>query len=189
MIIAITDMRSYGNAAEHFKKIAGSRPDMIILREKHLSEKEYLDLLKGCINSCPGSVELAAHTHSSAKSLNIGRLHLPFAATENEYPEGFRDVGVSVHSEEEAVRAEEWGASYLIAGHVFRTGCKNTPPRGTSFIASVCSSVSVPVFAIGGIDPKNAGNVMNAGASGICVMSSLSVQDPDRVISGLRDSV
>ena len=46
-------------------------------------------------------------------------------------------------------------------------------PRGLSFLSSVCSCVNIPVFAIGGISPENAQEVINIGADGICIMSGL----------------
>ena len=67
----------------------------------------------------------------------------------------FIQLGASVHSVSEAVEAQELGASYLIAGHIFSTDCKKgVPPRGLSFLTEVCDAVTIPVFAIGGISQK-----------------------------------
>ena len=86
----------------------------------------------------------------------------------------FDEVGVSIHSVSEAIEAVNLGATYITAGHIFATDCKkDIPPRGLSFLSSVCSSVNIPVFAIGGISPENAQKAINAGADGICIMSGL----------------
>lgn len=81
-------------------------------------------------------------------------------------------VGVSVHSIEEAGKAEGMGADYLITGHIFETDCKpGVLPRGLDFLQSVCKNVAIPVYAIGGISEKNAALTVQSGAAGICMMS------------------
>ena len=79
---------------------------------------------------------------------------------------------VSVHTVEEAINAERLGADGLIAGHIFVTDCKKgLAPRGLDFLKEVCDAVSIPVFAIGGIDDSNSDIVRLAGAQGECRMS------------------
>lgn len=83
-------------------------------------------------------------------------------------------IGVSVHSAEEAVMGERMGAGYVTAGHVFLTECKKgLPARGLPFLRSVCESVRIPVYAIGGITPDRVNDVLDAGAAGFCVMSGI----------------
>jgi len=73
-----------------------------------------------------------------------------------------------------AKRSVNMGAAYLIAGHIFQTDCKKeVPPRGLDFLKQVCESVSIPVFAIGGITQFNVNDALKAGTDGICVMSHL----------------
>ena len=80
--------------------------------------------------------------------------------------------GVSVHSSEEAVQAEKFGASWLIYGHVFATDCKKgLAPRGLAALQEVCQKVNIPVYAIGGIDNRSLQLCLNAGAAGGCRMS------------------
>ena len=68
----------------------------------------------------------------------------------------FRIIGASCHSVEEAREAVELGCNYIIAGHIFATDCKKgLPGRGLDFLKEVCASVSVPVYAIGGINSEN----------------------------------
>lgn len=90
-------------------------------------------------------------------------------------------VGVSIHSVESALAAAGVGADYLIAGHVFETGSKpRHAGRGLEFIEHVCSAVSIPVIAIGGITPGNTRDVLNSGACGIAILSGiLASADPE----------
>ncbi len=88
----------------------------------------------------------------------------------------FPVFGTSVHSVEEAVEAEALGASYLVAGHIYATDCKKgLPPRGLTFLEKICQSVSIPVYAIGGIclDGTQLEEVIAHGAEGGCVMSGM----------------
>lgn len=83
-------------------------------------------------------------------------------------------LGISVHSAEEARIAEEFGADYLFFGHVYASQSKpDTAPRGLAVLAEVCSSVRVPVIAIGGIQPSHIQAVRSSGARGAAVISSI----------------
>lgn len=140
----------------------------VILREKDLSESEYEALAKQVIEVCPNVI---LHTYTdTAKRLGIKKVHVPFSAFKRNMD--FEAVGVSVHSADEAKAAEKMGASYVTAGHIFATDCKRgLAPRGTDFLREVVKSVSIPVYAIGGITPDNIGMIQETGAGGACVMS------------------
>ena len=70
-----------------------------------------------------------------------------------DYQQFFKVIGTSVHSVEDAIKAEQLGATYMTAGHIFATDCKKgLPPRGLDFLKNVCDTVQIPVYAIGGIN-------------------------------------
>ncbi|AVQ39102.1 thiamine phosphate synthase [Clostridium botulinum] len=150
----------------------------IVLREKDLSENDYKKLAAKVLNICKkNNTECILHTYYKvAKELNCKKIHLPLhvlKSNPNIYKD-FDEVGVSIHSVSEAIEAINLGATYITAGHIFATDCKkDLPPRGLSFLSSVCSSVNIPVYAIGGISPANAEKAINAGAEGVCIMSGL----------------
>ncbi|MGG4401970.1 thiamine phosphate synthase [Paenibacillus amylolyticus] len=100
-------------------------------------------------------------------------------------------LGVSVHSIDEAKIAEERGADYLFFGHVYSTNSKpDLEPRGLYALAEVCSAVSIPVMAIGGIEPGNIHAIRSAGAQGVAVISNVWASDsPDRAAALLRQSI
>ena len=145
----------------------------VILREKDLSEEEYTALAEK-ISGISG-IELYVHSFTNAaKKLFIKRVHLPLSLVNEKICSEFETVGVSVHSVEDAQKAEQLGASYITAGHIFATDCKKgLAPRGLEFLKSVCESVKIPVYAIGGITPDNMQSCIDAGAAGVCVMSGL----------------
>ncbi|MFC2799964.1 MAG: thiamine phosphate synthase, partial [Anaeroglobus sp.] len=77
-------------------------------------------------------------------------------------------------SAEEAHEAEKLGATYVIAGHVFRTPSKEAySPIGVSTVKDICNAVSVPVYALGGVNPTTVGELSATPVKGIALMSGL----------------
>ncbi|URZ03688.1 thiamine phosphate synthase [Clostridium felsineum] len=86
--------------------------------------------------------------------------------------------GVSIHSIEEAKRAEENGADYILVGNIYETECKKgLKGKGTEFLRHIAREITIPEIAIGGISEKNIVEVMNSGAKGAAIMSS-AMKDP-----------
>jgi thiamine-phosphate pyrophosphorylase len=81
-------------------------------------------------------------------------------------------VGISASSLDEAIAAEEQGATYIGAGPVWITPTKPDAgaPIGIDGLAAICGAVGVPVVAIGGIDAANARACLDAGAQGVAVV-------------------
>lgn len=169
------------------------KPDRVILREKDMSREDYFALAGKILPMC-GGVSLSVHSHFDMREIS-GDIHLGFTAfVSHEFRKikgDFNTVGVSVHSAREAKTAAENGADYIIAGHIFATDCKKgLPPRGVDFLRDICGCVNVPVYAIGGITPDNAGLCVKAGAAGVCVMSSLmKCGDPGEYILRLKTAM
>lgn len=151
-----------------------SKPDIVILREKDLSEDEYRELAYKVKLLCDlYSVRLIVNKYYMiARELGTV-VQLPI----NDYESNVRSlnglsVWVSVHSLQEALRVSCAGANAIIAGHIYETDCKKgLPGRGIDFLTSIVEQVDIPVYAIGGIDQFNIEEVASAGASGACQMS------------------
>ncbi|MCM3718333.1 thiazole tautomerase TenI [Fictibacillus phosphorivorans] len=85
-----------------------------------------------------------------------------------------RMIGCSVHSLGEAQNAQQKGADFLLYGHVFKTESKRElDPRGIGQLHQLVEQTSVPIIAIGGINPNNVCDVLQTGAAGIAVMSGI----------------
>ena len=163
------------------ERIAACRPAGIILREKDLTEEEYASLAVQVMEICT-RYEVRCILHSfvdAAISLHADAIHLPLHILRQMtgmQKDRFAVIGASCHSVEDAVEAQALGCTYITAGHVFETDCKQgLPGRGLEFLRNVCTAVDIPVYGIGGIDANNIALVRNAGASGACLMSSLMV--------------
>lgn len=83
-------------------------------------------------------------------------------------------LGVSVHSVEQAIKAEKKGADYLGVGAVFHTSSKDDANE-VSFesLKAICEAVSIPVVAIGGISKDNIVRLAGSGIAGIAVISAI----------------
>ena len=155
--------------------------DGIILREKDLSEVSYRSLASDVLQICRDrETPCALHTYpAAAQQLHAKALHLPlqaFLSLGEAEKRAFPTIGVSCHSLDDVMAAQEGGCSYVTLGHIFATDCKmGLPGRGLAFLSEVCRHASVPVYAIGGIDKDNIARVRDAGASGVCIMSGLMV--------------
>ena len=81
-------------------------------------------------------------------------------------------LGTSAATVEEARAGEALGAAYVGAGPVWATPSKPDadPAIGLEGLAEICAAVSVPVVAIGGVDARNAGDCIRAGAGGVAVV-------------------
>ena len=156
--------------------------DLIILREKDLTEEEYFFLGEKFLNVCSNgrAVPVLHCFWKKALELHHDKIHLSLKDF-RENPvvrEKFSLVGVSVHSLEEAKEAEALGADYVTAGHIFETDCKKgLKGRGLEFLRQVSQGVSIPVYAIGGISTENMEQVREAGANGVCIMSGFMKAD------------
>ncbi|GHO83634.1 thiamine phosphate synthase [Dictyobacter formicarum] len=86
-----------------------------------------------------------------------------------------RILGISAGSMEEAVAAIVAGADYLGIGPIYATRGKADAgePVGPGLIAEICKRYTTPLVAIGGITTENAGEVMQAGAAGIAVITAV----------------
>ena len=195
---------------ERIRKVAEARPLAIILREKDLSLEEYRELAGEVSKICKRVEESRLIIHNFYEiilengidkngSVNeFTSLHMPLWKLEELYknqPGVYAELrskllhlGASCHSVEDAKLAEKLGCTYIIAGHIYNTDCKKgLEGRGLGFLRDVVESVTIPIFAIGGITPENINDVRNTGASGACIMSSsMTCESPKDLIMSFK---
>lgn len=160
---------------EQLRRLRGT-VDMLILREKDLSPNAYRQLALQAQTVCRETgIQLICHTFIQiAEEVGCHSIHLPFPQfwEQKNTLGSFSTVGVSVHSLEEALRAQQAGANYVIASNIFATSCKEgLPGRGLSFLREICRQTSIAVYALGGITDQNESFIRQAGAYGACRMS------------------
>lgn len=119
---------------------------------------------------------------SKADGVHLGQDDFPISlARELLGPE--KIIGGSASSIEEALVCAKDGADYIGFGPVFYTSSKDDagPAAGLENLRLLCSSVEIPVIAIGGISHDNISDVMASGAYGVAVISSVCCQaEPEK---------
>lgn len=84
-------------------------------------------------------------------------------------------IGVSARTVPEAEEASDSGADYIAANLVFATGTKKGlgKPLGLDMVRKISEASILPLVAIGGIKPENTHSVMEAGCSGVAVVTAI----------------
>jgi thiamine-phosphate pyrophosphorylase len=89
-------------------------------------------------------------------------------------------IGISTHNSDQVREATAGKPDYLGFGPIFKPGSKqdHDPVVGLEGLRTMRRLTSLPVFAIGGIQIDQAGEVMRAGANGVAVISAI-LKAPD----------
>jgi thiamine-phosphate pyrophosphorylase len=84
-------------------------------------------------------------------------------------------IGASTHSLKEGLAAEQAGADFILFGPVYFTPSKAAygKPQGLESLKEVVEKISLPVYAIGGVNPENTAAVKKTGARGVAVISAV----------------
>lgn len=176
MIYLITN-RNLASEEKYFKalkeaSLAGVHS--IILREKDMQNEDFKKLyykVKEIVN--PATNIIINSKTEVFKEVQEKTLHLSFKDFINLKDKSIKNIGVSVHTIEEGIRADALGCSYILASHIFPTKCKEgLEPKGLNFIKELREKVSCPIIALGGITEHNAKDVRKAGADGVALMSA-----------------
>jgi thiamine-phosphate pyrophosphorylase len=97
-------------------------------------------------------------------------------------------IGLSTHAPAQAKRAIDAGADYIAIGPIYATGTKPAAkPVTLDYVRWANENVTIPWFAIGGINLENLEEVLAAGAKRICVVSAiLNARDVAKACAGFR---
>ncbi len=97
-------------------------------------------------------------------------------------------IGLSTHAPNEIDAVDPGLVDYIGVGPVHATPTK--PGRaavGVELVRYAAAHAAVPFFAIGGLDAQNIGEVLDAGASRVCVLRAIAdAESPERAAHELR---
>lgn len=97
-------------------------------------------------------------------------------------------LGRSCHSRADVAAAVREGLDYVTLGPVGATASK--PGYGPALPPAALAGHALPVLALGGVDPANAGALVHAGAHGVAVMGAvMRAPDPGAVVRDLLDAL
>jgi thiamine-phosphate pyrophosphorylase len=164
---------------EAIRNAAIAGVDWIQIREKDLAADALAELVRAAVDDTrlSGSSVLVNDRLDVAWTLGAAGVHLGEASLPVESVAEWRRsaghpnfrIGKSCHTIETAKVAERDGADYIFFGPIFSTPSKAEfgAPQGIERLRQVCSSVQIPVLAIGGITLDNAVQCLDAGAAWI----------------------
>jgi thiamine-phosphate pyrophosphorylase len=100
-------------------------------------------------------------------------------------------IGLSTHSREQIAAAAGSPVDYISVGPIWETPTKEgRPATGLGLVRTAAEIAQKPWFAIGGIDPENVGQVVEAGAERICVVRAIrDASDPRSAATALFNAV
>lgn len=109
-----------------------------------------------------------------ADGVHLGQDDLPYAEARKVLGQE-KIIGVSTHNADHVNEAGRFQPDYIGFGPIFKPASKqdHDPVVGLQGLQQVRSLTSLPIFAIGGIQPDHVGEVMKAGADGIAVISAV----------------
>ena len=159
---------------------------MLQLREKHLDEAHFLEEAKELQMLCRSwhvpflindNVEIALAMN--ADGIHVGQSDMAAGDVRKKLGDD-KIIGVSAQTVEQALLAEKAGADYLGVGAVFPTSSKDDANEVTyETLKAICSAVSIPVVAIGGINSENVSRLEGSGVNGAAVISGIfAAEDP-----------
>ena len=166
--------------------------DAIQLREKNLSDHEYLRLAEQIRPICRDADvmfivndRVAISKLVGADGVHIGQDDLPAVEARKILRRG-KILGVSTHSMDQARKAQSDGADYIGVGPIYPTSTKGYEQGvGLAFIREVAGEITVPFFAIGGITLDRLDEVISAGCTRVAVSSAIIAADD--VVAATRE--
>lgn len=186
LLYAITDRSWVGRQSlyEQVEDALKGGATIIQLREKELAPDAFLEEAKRLCSLCHrydvpliinDNVQIALD--SGADGVHVGMEDTPVDQIRHQTPTGFI-IGATAKTVEQAKAAEQAGADYLGVGAVFPSPTKQQALRiTTEQLRSICSAVSIPAVAIGGISSENVSELSGGGMDGIAVVSAIFAAD------------
>lgn len=153
------------------------------LREKNITHDEYVSRAIEIREVCHKygvpliiNDDYKVALESSADGVHVGIEDTEVSEIRKNVGKNFI-IGATAKTVEQAQKAQADGADYLGVGAVFPSPTKTNAIRITpEILTEICSSVDIPVVAIGGISLDKLHIIKGCGQSGIAVVSALFAQ-------------
>lgn len=182
LLYAVTDRGWTGKQTLYEQVEAALRGGVTLvqLREKQLSQEEFLKEAREIKALCHSfqvpliindNMEVALK--SGADGIHVGMDDMAVSVIRKKAPKDFI-IGATAKTIEQAKKAEKEGADYLGVGAVFPSPTKKNAIRiTTENLREICTSVSIPAVAIGGITYENMGELSGGSMAGVAVVSAI----------------
>jgi len=165
---------------EYFRELLAAGADVIQLRDKELSDREFYQLaceLRKLTNGYKkvfivnDRVDIAVA--ADADGVHVGMNDLPVNAVRGIISDN-KIVGSTAHNFKEAKDAAELGADYISVGPVFETETKKgLKPIKPDEMALIRDNINLPQVAIGGVKLENIEQVKRMGFKNVAMIKAL----------------
>ncbi|WEV37077.1 thiamine phosphate synthase [Lactobacillus sp. ESL0677] len=171
--------------------------DLVQLREKQLSGREYYELAQA-VKQITDRYQLPLIIDDrldiaqaiNAAGVHLGQSDLPVKAA-RQILGADKIIGATTKTLPQALEAEKEGADYLGVGAIFPTQTHvKTVHTSVATLSQIRQNVSIPVYAIGGLKAHNVAAVKPAHVAGVAVVSAImQAADPIKATQELRQAV
>lgn len=197
LYVVITEALCAGRSAlEVLAKALAAGVRLIQMREKDLSGRELYERARafrreteaaGALLIINDRLDIALAV--GADGVHLGQEDLPVSAARRVAPDLL--IGASTHSLEEALAAQEAGASYVNIGPIFPTQTKEAAAfLGPEMIDRIAPHLRIPWTTMGGIKAGNIGEVVSRGGRHPAVITAVTAApDPAAAARELRDLI
>lgn len=188
----VTDRKKFSDLQKFYDAIAKALQggvDIVQLREKDTPVREFIEIARFVKELCThyNKIFIINDRVDVAMAVNADGVHLGQEdmdlLTARKILGHEAIIGNSTHKPEDALSAMKNGADYIGVGPVFSTPTK--PGRqavGYEYVKWASQNVNIPFFAIGGINPENIEEVIEAGATRIAaVRAIINADDPAEI--------
>lgn len=170
---------------------------LVQLREKEMPLRQYVELAReiramtaevGALLIINDRVDVALAV--DADGVHLGQDDFPIPEARRIAPDLI--IGASTHSIEEAVRAQDEGASYINIGPIYPTGTKvwEKDFLGLDGLRTVASVATIPFTVMGGIKIGHIPDLVKAGAQTIALVTAVTAApDPAGAARMLIDTI
>ena len=195
----VTDRRLFGGdcdeLVERVRRAVDGGVNMVQLREKDMPGGPLLELAHRVRDVTLGRALFIVNERvdvalaSAAEGVQLGEDAMPVEETRR-LATGIL-IGRSVHDPQGAAEAERAGADFLIAGTIYSSRSHEAgATAGPQLIRDIEAESRLPILGIGGVTSENVGEVMNARASGVAVISAvLAADSPEKAARKLMTAI
>lgn len=180
LYVVITESFCAGRTGlEVLDQVLAAGVGLIQLREKDLEDRALYELAlefrrrtaaAGALLIIDDRLDIALA--AGADGVHLGQTDLPVAAARRIAPDLI--IGVSSHSLQEAVAAQNEGAGYVNIGPIFPTATKpHAVSLGPETLSSIAPHLKIPWSTMGGINQDNIAQVVAKGARHPAVMRAV----------------
>jgi len=178
-LYAVAD-QTFGDPVQLAKALFSGGVQLVQIRDKMATAQTLLAEVEEALKAAPPGVRIIVNDRSDvariagAAGVHLGQGDLAPAFARRALASG-QIVGYSTHSLSQALDADKEPVDYIAVGPIFATTTKVNPDPviGLDRLREICSKVTKPVVAIGGITLETARDVLSCGATSVAVIGDL----------------